>query len=279
MLSPDTPARERPRVLDVLRAGITVGIGDYRKRYTWVTWSFGWLLRGCLEVVFFALIGVLLGRADIVAFLVIGRGIFLACLEMLLTIQTVAWERQAGTLPLLIISPSRGWPVFVGRACQWLPSAVLTPMIVLLLLGPFFGVTFNPIGMVFLFLAVLVTALGSFGFALTVAAVSMRWPEARNLISNFMQLVLALGCGVFVPISFWPSAIQYVVQVVPLTHTIQAVRELQADPGGWAQSLATTGPPLLVAILLGAAWFVLGAMLIERHAATGRADGSIDLDE
>ncbi|KOX14237.1 ABC transporter permease [Nocardiopsis sp. NRRL B-16309] len=264
---------------DVLRAGITVGVADLTKRYTWITWGLGWLLRGCLEVTFFALIGVLLGRADIVTFLVIGRGLFLACLEMLLVVQTVAWERQAGTLPLLMISPSRVWPVFVGRACQWFPSAVVTPMIVLLVLGPFFGVSFSLAGAVFLLPAVLVTALGSFGFALTVAAVSMRWPDARNLISNLTQLVIALGCGVFVPITFWPTVVQYVVQVVPLTHTIQAVRDIEAGAGGWGQSAVAAGTPLLMALALGAAWFVLGVLLVERHAATGRADGSIDLDE
>ena len=39
-----------------------------------------------------------------------------------MSIASTTWERNAGTLPLLIAAPGPLWPVFVGRSVQWLPS-------------------------------------------------------------------------------------------------------------------------------------------------------------
>ncbi|KQR11675.1 ABC transporter permease [Cellulomonas sp. Leaf334] len=279
MRSPDTIERAVVRPLPVLRAAMGTGRADLAARYTWWTWGLGWVLRGALEVSFFAFLGILLERPDITRDLLIGRGIFLGALEMMLVVQTVGWERQGGTLPLLMMAPTRVWPAFVGRACQWVPSAIITPLVVLLVVGPVFGLSFTGPQVAGLAGAVVVTSLASLGFSLVVAAVVLRAPDTRNLVSSVVQVAVALLCGVFVPISYWPAAVQAVAQVVPLTHTIEAVRRSMVGEGTWAEVVAASSGPLLVAAGLGAVWLVLGCLLIERYAHAGRDDGRIDLDE
>jgi ABC-2 type transport system permease protein len=266
------------RTVAVLAAAARTGRADLAARYTWLSWSLGWLLRGGLEVAFYALLGVLLDSPEVTAGLVVGRAVFLGTVETMLAVQTTGWERQEGTLPLLVMAPGPVWPAFVGRATQWLPSACLTPFAVLLALGPVFGLEISAGDAACLAAITVVSAVSSFGWAVAVGAVALRHPGARNLVHGVATGALALVAGAFVPVGTWPAPVQAVAAVIPVSHTIEAARAVLSDTATW-WSTAGLGVPLLVAAALGLLWLVVGCSLIERYARTGRTDGHIEIDE
>lgn len=258
----------------IFRAAIRTGVADFRLRYTWKTWAFGWLLRCLLEVTFYGLIGVLLNSREAGLYLLVGRGFYLGTQEVMWVIQSSAWERGTGTLPLLVSAPGRVWPVFAGRSTQWLPSAMATSTIALFTVGPAFGLRYNVSGAMSVLLAVPVGVITSYCFALPVAALVLRRPAWRNLASNVTHGVMGLVCGAFVPVAFWPGWVQWFAQIFPVTHSLNGLRRGLASDGSVAAAL----PGLAVAIGVSLFWLVLGAILLERFAEGARRDGSIDLD-
>ncbi len=273
---PFVPTTRVPSTWRVFRTSVSAGIEDYKLNYTVTSWIFGWLMRLMVEVLFFALIGVLLQNPEVTMFLVVGRGLFLGVMEMMWVIQSTAWERYTGTLPLLVSAPGRVWPVFAGRSTQWFPSSLITSIIALFVLAPALGVRYNAAQAVVVVLGLLVSVVGTYALALACASVVLRGAQYRNLASNVVHGIMALICGINVPVEFWPSWVQGFAQIFPVTHGLGAVRAALDAPDA---AFAVAWPGLLFALGIGFVWLVLGALLLEQFAASGRRDGSIDLDD
>lgn len=274
MASPDSLLSARPSSARIFAGAARTGLGDLRTNYTWWSWSSGWLLRCLMEVAFFGLIGLLLQSREATYFLLIGRGLFVGVAETMWVIQSTAWERGTGTLPLLVSAPGRAWPAFAGRSTQWLPSAVTTSLVSLLVVPPLFGFTATPGGLVACALAAVVSVVASYGFALPLAALVLRRPAWRNAASNVTHNVMGLVCGALVPVAFWPIPVQWFAQIFPVTHSLRGLRAvLEGAPNAWGELTAA----LALALGLGAIWFACGAWLLERFAEAAR-HGTIDID-
>ena len=78
-------------------------------------------------------------------------------------------------------------------------------------------------------------------------------------------------CGVSVPLSFWPDSVQLIVQFLPVTHGLQAIR-LVLD--GASAGAVLEQAALEAAVGLG--WLVVAIITMDRMANAGRADGSIE---
>lgn len=267
-----SPGRVNPA--RVVAAAARGALADMRTIYTPFTWTVGWLGRIIMQVIFFALIGTLLGSREAVVYLFIGQAVMATVTECFMAIPSTTWERRAGTLALLIAAPGPLWPVFVGRSLQWLPSGVATGTIVLLAVGPFFGVTWSPWAALLLVPALAVVAASMYAVALALSAVVLRGPRWRNVVSNVSSLVVMLLSGATVPVTMWPSWLQAVGQVLPVTHALEAIRLLQE------QGVVGAAWPLLgLALLLGLGWFVLAAAAFTLFGKAGRRAGTIDFDE
>lgn len=131
--------RRHPRASAIIAASSRVAWADLRTIYTPLTWTVGWLGRIVMQVVFYALIGTLLGDHRTFVFLFVGQAVMACVMEVFMSIASTTWERGAGTLPLLTAAPGSLWPVFVGRSLQWLPSGAATACVALFVVGPFLG--------------------------------------------------------------------------------------------------------------------------------------------
>ena len=259
----------------VIRYSTANAWADMWVMYSPLSWTLGWLGRVVVQVVFFAMIGLLLDSPGAVQFLFVGNAVMLTAMEAMMCVPSTTWERHQGTLPLLVASPARLWPVFVGRSVQWLPSGVATASVALLAVGPAFGVSWTPAQAVAVVGCLMVVAVTTYCLGLVLAAVVLAAMHLRNLVSNLAITLMMLLCGVMVPVSFWPGWVQAIAQAVPLTHGLAAVRTLAGAPGG-APVLGEVAGDLLRAGGIGAAWLLLAALLLERLAAAGRRSGSIE---
>lgn len=260
--------------LRVLRHATTFAISELGAIYSWQSWLFGWVLRVITQIIFYALIGILLEDPDLVQFLLIGNVALMAASNIMLAIPSTQWERYAGTLPFLVAAPSRVMWVFLGRSVEWFADALATSTIALAVVAPLFGVPLSPADIARVVPLLLLVIVASYGLATFLGAVVLRKPDVRNVVSNVTIAVMAIVTGANVPIEFFPTPVQWLAQPFPLTHGLEAIRGAVAGQG-----FADVRGAMITCVLTGAAWMVVAALTFERFAESGRRDGSIEFGD
>lgn len=254
--------------LEVVKGAFWLGLGEVRTIYSWRSWLTGWMLRLVAQVSFFGTLGFLVGRSH-VGYLLVGNSILVVCMEVSIVVATVAFERGAGTLPLLAATPVGAPTAYVGRGIQWIVSGVLTSTVMLLVVPRFFGFGV-PVTRVLLALPLIVlVAVSCYGYSCMLAAFVVRSPGQMWIAINLgYLLVMALG-GVNVPRTFWPQWAQVAGGLLPMSHGLEAVRAvLAAQPLPWAE--------VGLEALVGAGWFVVALALYRQFVASGRRSGKLE---
>lgn len=256
----------------VLRHSAHRAFADLAAIYTWRTWTFGWLLRLIMQVIFFALIGRLLGSRDAVAFLLVGNAVAVTALEASVVILITVGERRKGTLPILVAAPSTPFTGFLGQGVNWPVTGVVSATVTLFGVAPLLGVPLPwPRALLAVPLIALV-AVSSYLFGLFVGALVLRRMTVQWLALNLSYLGIMTICGVNVPVDFWPAPVQALATVLPVTHGLLAVRALlDGDP------LVSLLPHLAAEAAVGAGWLLAAALAFRRFIETGRRDGTIEL--
>ncbi|MDX1659410.1 MAG: ABC transporter permease [Nitriliruptorales bacterium] len=275
-MTPITTARRASRRADlratlrVIRWAARAGWEDRKALFTWRSWTFGWFLRLVTQVLFFALIGVLLGSEEQVHWLFVGNVVAIAALGTLAVGPDASEERYYGTLPLLVAAPSSPIPVLTGKTLLWMAEAFVTSVLAFVLLAP-------PLGHPLVFpdqlvlLPVLATVVfANYALGIFMASLVFRAVHLGNTVFNFVFWLMAAICGVNVAVEFFPAAIERLAYVLPLTHGLRAIRGAlgQADYAIWAEAGAE--------LLVGAAWLALALMGFAWLAEGGRRDGTLD---
>jgi ABC-2 type transport system permease protein len=258
-------------VLLVLRHAALSGYHDYRTIYTWRTWLVGWYVRVVSQVVFFALVGELLGSRARTHELLVGMATLLAAVTSFIAVASTAWERWAGTLPLLVASPS--WPVvvFAGRSVTFIGDALLTSLGSFFAAAAIFSLPLPWPRVLLIVPLMLLVAVSSYMLALFLGGLVLRAMSTRNVVSNLATgTMMAIG-GVAVPVSYYPEPVQWLAQVLPLTHGLQAIRDTLAGEGA-----ATVLSNVALEALVGVGWLGAALLTFNHLAESGRRDGSIE---
>lgn len=257
--------------LAVLRHAAIGGFQDFRAMYTWRTWTAGWLLRVVAQVIFYSLMGRLVGSDERLHFLVVGNAVMLCATTVIFVVQSTTWERSTGTIPLLIAAPASPLVVLFGRSVQWIPDAVASSVVAFAAAAALFGIPL-PWPRTFLILPLLLlVTLTTYLMGTFFGSLVLRYADARNLVSNVVGASMMALCGVNVPLSFFPGWVQAVARCLPLTHGLEAVRGVLAEvPPGQVLN------DVMVEALVGVGWFGLAAASFRWFAEGGRKDGSIE---
>jgi ABC-2 type transport system permease protein len=255
----------------VLRYAILCGFQDYSVTFTWKTWLAGWYVRVLFQVVFFALIGRLLGSEERLHYLLVGNAVMLAAIGSLFAVAGTTWERRAGTLPLLVASPSSPAAVFAGRSAWALTDGVVSSLAAFFVAAPLFDLDLPwPRALLIIPLVALVGA-SCYALGIFLGGVVLRAMSTRNVVANLTWgTIMAIG-GVNVPISYYPDPVEWFAQALPLVHGLEAIRELLAG-----DSLMGLLPDAGLELLVGSAWLCLALLTFDRLAERGRRDGSIE---
>lgn len=260
--------------LRVLRHATAFAITELGAIYTWQSWAFGWVLRVITQVIFYALIGILLDDPNLVQFLLVGNVALIAASTAMFAIPSTQWERYAGTLPLLVAAPSRVMWVFLGRSVEWFADGLATSVIALVIVAPIFGVSITPGQLLLVIPLLLLVIVTTYGMATFLGAIVLRKPDVRNVVSNLTISTMAIVTGANIPVEFFAAPIQWFAQVFPLTHGLQAIRgTISGAP--WA----AIGPDVALCLGVGVIWMAIAAFSFERFVEGGRKDGSIEFGD
>ena len=262
------------RVLEtalVVRHAARNGWAEYFTTFSWKTWLIGWYVRVLAQVCFFALVGRMLGSDERTQYLLVGNAILLTTIVSLFAIPSTAWERWAGTLPLLVASPTSAVVVFAGRSLAVVCDALASSLAAFFVAAPLFGIDLPWPRVLLLFPLVALIGLSSYSLAIFLGGWVVRKPSMRNVTSNVMHTTIMTIAGVNVPLAFWPLGVEWAAHALPLTHGLLAIRDLLAG-----EPLASLLPNVGLELLVGCAWLALAIVTFDRFAEHGRRDGSIE---
>lgn len=249
------------------------GLTSYRALFSWLNpWILipTFLVEPIFQVLFFVFVGRTAGVGND-RFFLIGNAIQFASIPCLFAIaNTIAGERHFQTLSLLLVSPARRLPLFLGRA---LPVIANGFCVAVFTLG--FGALLLRVHLPSrsLFPLLVVLAVASFactGLGMATAAIALRVRETA-VLANIVFGVLLIFCGVNVPLSALPRWMAATSHWLPLTHGIAAARDLAAG-SGWN---AVTGLVEREAAI-GIGYLIAGTLLLYYFEAESRRRATLE---
>lgn len=254
--------------------GLVLGREEFRTFWrNWRVWLLTQALRMTTSAATFILLGRLLGSEDVVRYLVVGHVALIGPQMSGWTIQAFTWDRMfVGTYVHLIAAPSSLVPVMVGRTAIWLFNGVATATVLAVVLFPAFGVPISIGEAIALLLICALMCVASYGFWFCAGTLVNFAPSIRNIVHNVLTILLGGICGVVVPVSAWPSWVQLMAAGLPVTHGLLGMRTFLDE--GWSSRVAFE---LATEILVGACWFALGMVTLDKTVDVARRHGRVEM--
>jgi ABC-2 type transport system permease protein len=250
------------------------GMTSYRALFNWLTpWILipTFLVAPIAQILLFAYLGRSAGAGSD-RFYLVGNAVMYCASPCIFAMgNTIGDERRQQTLSLLLATPARRVPLFLGRALPVIANGLLVSVFALSVGALVLGVsvparTWGPLA-----LAVLLAAYACTGLGLLAAAIALLVRESA-VLSNIIFGVLLVFCGVNVVLTEMPGWMAGVAQGLPLTRSIAAARNALAGSG-----LSDIGAELARELLLGTAYVVAGVVLLTLIERQSRRNGSLDM--
>jgi ABC-2 type transport system permease protein len=256
-----------------LRVFFIGGYLSYRALFNWMHWSYyipTMLGAPVFQVLFFAYIG-RFAQIQNDEFFVVGNAVQLSAMAGIYGMaMTVGGERWTQTLSQLMATPANRLPLFLGRALPLIANGIITSVFAFAVGWLLLDVEIGAGQLPALVLVMAASAFACTSLGLVVGALGLRVRDVFFL-ANFVVYALVLFCGVNVPLGSLPPWMEDVARVLPLTHGIEAAREI-AD----GASLADVDHLVWTELLIGA-FYAAGAFgLFKLFEIEGRRRASFE---
>ena len=244
---------------------------SYKGLFLWLNWP-GYLssvvLRPAIFVVMVWLVGSYVGDPDQTRNYLIGMASFGAIAVILAgTIQCFFYQQTFGTLPLVASARSSQVVQYVAYAGLHPLNGAITLTVSILSWGLLPDIGYGAANWALVCIAALILLFSSSTFGLLIANLALvyrDWFSIQVVAFGF----LLLFAGVIIPVGALPTWIQWVSEVIPLTHALAAMRE-----GFAGAAVGTATPDLLLEVGLGCVYLLAGmgghALVMHRLRSNG----------
>ena len=260
--------------MNAVRVFFIGGLISFRGLFNWLSpWIYipSMLVAPVFQVLLFAYIGRSAGVQDD-AFFVIGNAVQYSAIPCLFAMtNTVAGERYTQTLGLVLVTPARRVPLFLGRSLPVVVNGFIVSLFTLVVSSLILGVEIPTSAWFPLVVIVGVAAATCTGLGLVTAAIGLRVRETA-VLSNVLFGTLLIFCGANVPLSELPQWMSTVGNLLPLTHAIEAARDVAAG-APWSDVAGLVGTELLI----GACYAVLGLSLLRFFESQSRRRATLEI--
>lgn len=211
-----------------IRVLLVGGVTSYKALFYWFTpWIFipSLMVAPITQILLFAYLGRSAGvESD--QFYLIGNAVQYCAIPCLFAmVHTIVGERTQGTLGIVLCTPARRTPLFLGRALPVVLNGWLVSLFALTVGSIILNVVIPAKSWLLIGAVLVVGAVSCTGLGLVNAAIGLQIrsaPVACNIIFG----ILLLFTGANVAIASLPAWMQAVSAWLPLTKTIEAARRL-----------------------------------------------------
>jgi ABC-2 type transport system permease protein len=222
------------------------------------------------QLLVFTLLGVYAGGRSSESFYVLGNILALATLGGFGVAATISEERTQVTLLLLLGSPANRLVNFVQRAVIPVVDGMLTVLVALMFGITLFGLDLSHANLPGLGASILTAALSTVGMGCLLGVLALVFLDIYTIWNAVFLLMLVIA-GVNIRPGQLPGWLQPLSSIVPLTRSVAAAR--QAIGGA---SFATIAPDLVGDLAVGAAYLLLGFVLLRRTEFAARRAGALE---
>lgn len=211
-----------------LRVFFVGGYLSYRALFNWMHPSMyipTMLGAPIFQILFFAYIG-RFAELENDEFFVVGNAVQLSAMAGVYGMaMTVGGERWTQTLSALMATPANRLPLFLGRSVPLIANGVITSAFAFCVGALLLDFSMPASGIPALAVVVFASAFACTSLGLVIGALGLR---ARDVffLANLVVFSLLLFCGVNIPQDSLPGWMQTVGSCLPLTHGIEAAREI-----------------------------------------------------
>jgi ABC-2 type transport system permease protein len=249
------------------------GLISFRALFHWLTpWIYvpSLLIAPIFQILFFAYVGRSAGIGSDEFYLVGDAVQYVAIPCLFAMANIVAGERHTQTLSIVLATPARRLPLFLGRAVPVVVNGCVVAAFSLVTGSLLLGVTVPASTWPQVALVVVIAATSCTGLGMVTAALALRVRQTA-VLSNIIFGLLLVFCGVNLPEANQPGWMAAVGSWLPLTHAIEAARAVVAGSG-----LGAVGAELLKELMIGAVYFAIGLSAISLLERESRRTGSLD---
>ena len=256
-----------------LRLFFIGGLISYRALFNWIrpiTYIPTMLGSPIFQILFFVYLGRFSGVQDD-AYFVVGNAVQVCAMSSIYgATMSIANERHFGTLSALLATPANRVAVFLGRAMPFIFNGLVVSAFGFIVGVVVLDFSLAPRSLPAMGVVVLVTVVSCTALGMMLGSIGLR---ARDVFfsSNLAYFLMLLFCGVNVPLEALPGWMQAVGRGAPLTHGIEAAREVAAGA-----SLADVNSLVVSELLIGCVYGLLAYMMFRFFEAESRRTASLE---
>ncbi|MFE8700009.1 ABC transporter permease [Cytobacillus sp. FJAT-54145] len=245
---------------------------SYKAIYTFQTIKLFILFRivdPFMHYIFFATLASSLVGSDYLKYVVIGNIAYYTCQTMMINFMNMfRMERRYGTLELNIASPTPTLIIILRKGIVPLLDGLFVFTVGLMIGSVLFGLLFpfNHLGT--LFVLFVITLFSILCFSLLFASVSLLFSNV-NLFLNLALAFFQVFCGVNFSVTLLPEALEVMARLLPLTHSIEALRTIYGLENYDVYSL------LIKEFIIGVCYLVVSISMVFVMEKQARRNGAL----
>jgi ABC-2 type transport system permease protein len=183
---------------------------------------------------------------------------------------TIGGERWTQTLSPLMASPANRLPLFLGRSVPLIVNGIITSAFAFFVSWLLLDFELSRSQLPALAVVVAASAFACTSLGLLVGAIGLRGRDVF-FIANLVVFSLLLFCGVNIPLDTLPNWMEAVGRALPLTHGIEAAREI-AD----GASLGDVANLVWTELAIGVAYATVAYALFRFFEIEGRRRATLE---
>jgi len=249
------------------------GLTSYRALFNWISpWVFFPIMVAfpVFEILFFAYLGRAAGVESDEFFLIGNTFVAIAVTGMFGMGHSVAGERRSQTLSSVLASPASRLALFLGRALPSVVTGTVVASVAFTVGALVLGVELHASELWRIAVAVVVTSFACTSLGLCLGALGLKG-RSVSLFADMIAGSMLLVSGANVPLEQLPGWIQALSSVIPVTHGIEAARELGAGAG-----LSEVSGLLATELGIGAVLLSVGLVLLRVFEWEGRRSATLE---
>ncbi|MGD2248146.1 MAG: ABC transporter permease [Candidatus Methanofastidiosia archaeon] len=244
--------------MDGLKAAYSSAVFSYKGLLTWIeprNYIGMKFIVPLLQMAFFAYVAKNAGGDEAMSYAVVGNMVQLCAVQSVLGMSmAVGMERYFGTLPLLLVTPTNRFALFMGRSTVYVLDGVTSMLVGLVYAVFLFGVDFSQADPLLLVVIFVVTSFSLSGFGLLIGSLSLYTREVVA-VANASYFALLIVCGVNFPVTELPYVLQLISKALPLTYGIEATRNVVLGASFQDVQLLIGAEILFMALLIFVGYF------------------------
>jgi ABC-2 type transport system permease protein len=245
---------------------------SYKALYSYQTLSMFLLFRvldPMMNLLFFALLAHALVGSDYLSYIILGNVAYFTAHTMIINFMSMfRTERRYGTLELNIAAPLSTLYIIIRKSVVPLMDGIFVFIMGLIISHFLFGISFAIESFGYLGLTIIVMVFALSSISLLFAGIALLFSNI-NLFLNLVLAFFQVFCGANFSVTLFPTLLENFARILPLTHSIEALRNLHSGKLELIYSL------LFTEVKIGLVYLLLAIIFIKIMEFAAKRNGAL----